>query len=121
VSVLYLDLQHEIQDIYCHGMYTHKIQILYALQHGYLLVKLVGRYDLYFIRYNPDQFEKDGKKHNPGDHKRKSTLIKWIECVKAYAKNGKVKDGLHVLYLFYNGYDEKTTWETIDPFMRIKR
>ena len=76
---------------------------------------------VYFIRYNPDQFEKDGKKHNPSDHKRKSTLIKWIECVKAYAKNGKVKDGLYVLYLFYNGYDEKTTWETIDPFMRIKR
>ena len=75
---------------------------------------------VYFIRYNPDEFEKDGKKHNPSDHKRKSILIKWIECIKKYAKEGKVKDGLHVIYLFYNGYVEKAVkWETIDPFEHL--
>ena len=77
---------------------------------------------VYFIRYNPDEYSKDGKKKNPTDNARKKTLTNWIKWVKDYAKEDKVTDGLHVLYLFYNEYDESTCgWETINPYDHLNK
>jgi hypothetical protein len=63
------------------------------------------RQPTYFIRYNPDHYTINGNKKITSDGVRKKTLIKWITLVKNYAKDGKVTNGLHVLYLFYNEYD----------------
>ena len=70
----------------------------------------------YFIRYNPDPYTKGDKILNPSDNNRKKTLQNWIGWVKNYAAEDKVRDGVHVVYLFYDDYDEsKCEWETIDP------
>lgn len=71
---------------------------------------------VYFIRYNPDPYLLKGKEKNPTDNLRKKILTNWIKWVKNYASEGKVTDGLHVIYLFYDDYQEKQEWETIDPF-----
>jgi hypothetical protein len=70
----------------------------------------------YIIRYNPDEYKVNGKKKMPTDNKRKKTLIDWIKWTKSYGVNGKVTDGLHVIYLYYDEYDESMVkWVTIDP------
>jgi hypothetical protein len=75
----------------------------------------------YIIRYNPDDYRnKNGKVVKDGHIKRKKTLLKWIEWVKDYGKEGKVVDGLHVLYLFYDGYKPTDTWITIDEMKCVK-
>lgn len=69
----------------------------------------------YIIRYNPDEFTKNGKKCKVSDAKRRGVLLDWVKWTKEYASDDKVNEGLHVLYLFYDEYDgRKCKWETID-------
>jgi hypothetical protein len=68
---------------------------------------------VYFIRYNPDQYRVDSKVFKPTDNTRKKVLTKWIEEAKSYGAQGLVEEGLHILYLFYDGYQQENGWETI--------
>ena len=73
---------------------------------------------VYFIRYNPDSYKVGNEKVAMSEIKRKRCLIEWITAIKNYPKEGKVTEGLHVLYLFYNGYckgEEK--WVDVDPYV----
>jgi hypothetical protein len=65
-----------------------------------------------FLRYNPDGFkDKDGKKGNIPNKKRHDILIRWVKkCIRT-----KWSDGIHVKYLFYDGYIE-----TNSDFKQIK-
>lgn len=69
----------------------------------------------YIIRYNPDEYTVNKKKQKQSDTTRKKILMEWIAWTKAYGSQGRVRDGLHVLYLFYNDYDSRASWKVIDP------
>jgi hypothetical protein len=56
-----------------------------------------------FLRYNPDTYkDSEGKKGSVPNKKRHDTLVRWVKkCLRM-----KWEQGIHVKYLFYDGYDE---------------
>ena len=77
---------------------------------------------VYIIRYNPDPYRYKGQRVNPTDHVRKQTLLDWVKWTMNYSKDDVVEDGLHVLYLFYDGYVAgKEKWKTIDALKYVMK
>lgn len=68
-----------------------------------------GGIPIVFIRYNPHNFNTDGKRKVFSKAKREELLIKWL---KHYEKEG-IKFNLCVNYLFYDGWSP-------DKFLNMK-
>ena len=57
-----------------------------------------------FIRYNPDEYNINGKKKDVVFSKRMSKLNQWIDHIKSDEFN--MEKNLGVLYLYFNEYNK---------------
>lgn len=58
-----------------------------------------------FVRFNPDSFRTDGVWKNPPEKVRFRTLVDWVNHL---LHAGVPEHDVSALYLFYDGYDERT-------------
>jgi hypothetical protein len=96
--------QHQRSTYSCECEVTRMRQIYFdwGVEHG----------NMTFIRYNPDSYKPSyGNPFNQAD--REEWLIKYLRSYKPLAE-----PGLHVLYLFYDGFTELAAeWEHINPYV----
>ena len=71
-----------------------------------------GGIPIIFIRYNPDNFRRDGKIQKISQKKKEEELIRWLR----HYEINEPKNNLSVNYLFYNNWSEgNTPVYNIDP------
>ena len=101
--IVIVEVDEEQHKSYKNCGHTKEEQLKAENRRMYQIGSIFQGMPIVFLRYNPDNYkDKEGKKGNIPNKKRHDILIRWVK------KTIRMKwsEGIHVKYLFYDGYNE---------------
>jgi hypothetical protein len=101
--VVIVEVDEEQHRSYTNCGYTKEEKLKAEQRRMYQIGTIFQGSPIVFLRYNPDSYKDvTDKKGAVPNKKRHDVLVRWVKkCIRA-----KWEHGIHVKYLFYDGYDE---------------